>query len=117
MRIRASVGMRWGLTCSNYFSLKQTRTGIASGTEGASGTNWDHSDTRIVPALALAHYNSTDERYGGYRRPFPMCGRFTLRTPLKDVVELFELAHYSPSEPGEWARFNIAPSQQIAVVR
>lgn len=46
-----------------------------------------------------------------------MCGRFTLRTPLKDVVELFELAHYSQPQPGEWARFNIAPSQPIAAVR
>jgi putative SOS response-associated peptidase YedK len=43
-----------------------------------------------------------------------MCGRFTLRTPLNRLVErfLFEL-HDQVLEP----RFNIAPSQPVAVVR
>ena len=47
-----------------------------------------------------------------------MCGRFTLRTPLKDVVELFDLA---PTEldgaTSTSARYNIAPSQAVAAVR
>jgi len=44
-----------------------------------------------------------------------MCGRFTLRTPLKDVLKLFDLdADLSFDLP---ARFNIAPSQRIAAVR
>ena len=44
-----------------------------------------------------------------------MCGRFTLRTPLKDVLRLFDLdADLSFDLP---ARFNIAPSQRIAAVR
>jgi putative SOS response-associated peptidase YedK len=46
-----------------------------------------------------------------------MCGRFTLRTPLARVAELFELG-----PPDEWAlrqppRFNIAPSQEVAAIR
>ncbi len=35
-----------------------------------------------------------------------MCGRFTLQTPLKDVVKLFELAQL---ELSFGTRFNIAP--------
>jgi putative SOS response-associated peptidase YedK len=47
-----------------------------------------------------------------------MCGRFTLRTPMKDVVRLFELAHYDDAQTGQFKeRFNIAPSQPIAAVR
>src|SRR5262245_11539943 len=47
-----------------------------------------------------------------------MCGRYTLRTPAKDVVELFDLA----LEEADLAilgspRYNIAPSQQVAAVR
>ena len=44
-----------------------------------------------------------------------MCGRYTLRTPLKRVAELFD-AHPT----GDWhqpPRFNVAPSQVVAVVR
>jgi putative SOS response-associated peptidase YedK len=42
-----------------------------------------------------------------------MCGRFTLRTPARDMVEIFELLH----EPEVTPRFNIAPTSQVAVVR
>jgi putative SOS response-associated peptidase YedK len=46
-----------------------------------------------------------------------MCGRFTLRTPLARVAELFDL-----SDVGDWAgrqhaRYNIAPSQPVAAIR
>ena len=42
-----------------------------------------------------------------------MCGRFTLRTPTKDVVEAFELAAIADLP----LRYNIAPSQQVAGIR
>jgi putative SOS response-associated peptidase YedK len=46
-----------------------------------------------------------------------MCGRFTLRTPLARVAELFEL-----DSTGDWVsrqppRFNVAPSQTVAAIR
>jgi putative SOS response-associated peptidase YedK len=47
-----------------------------------------------------------------------MCGRFTLRTPMKDVVKLFDLALGADDGAlGQPARFNIAPSQRVAAVR
>ena len=42
-----------------------------------------------------------------------MCGRFTLRTPARDLVEVFELLR----EPELSPRYNIAPTQRVAVVR
>lgn len=42
-----------------------------------------------------------------------MCGRFTLRTPLNLLMEQFQLASVPPLP----ARFNIAPTQQVPVVR
>jgi putative SOS response-associated peptidase YedK len=42
-----------------------------------------------------------------------MCGRFTLRTPPKDLVEVFQLLRTLEMTP----RFNIAPTQPVAVVR
>jgi putative SOS response-associated peptidase YedK len=42
-----------------------------------------------------------------------MCGRFTLRTPARDLVAVFELLRELDLKP----RFNVAPTQQIAVVR
>jgi putative SOS response-associated peptidase YedK len=42
-----------------------------------------------------------------------MCGRFTLRTPPKDIAEVFQLLHALDLIP----RYNIAPTQQVAVVR
>jgi putative SOS response-associated peptidase YedK len=42
-----------------------------------------------------------------------MCGRFTLRTPPKDLVEVFQLLHALEMVP----RYNIAPTQPVAVVR
>jgi len=42
-----------------------------------------------------------------------MCGRFTLRAPASVVAEQFSLFELPPFTP----RFNIAPSQPIAVVR
>src|ERR1700733_8566351 len=42
-----------------------------------------------------------------------MCGRFTLRTPARDLVEIFELLR----EPELTPRYNITPTQNVAVVR
>lgn len=42
-----------------------------------------------------------------------MCGRYTLRTPGKDLVKLFRLAEPPQVTP----RYNIAPSQLVPVVR
>jgi putative SOS response-associated peptidase YedK len=42
-----------------------------------------------------------------------MCGRFTLRTPARDLVEVFELLR----EPELSPRYNIAPTQNVAVIR
>jgi putative SOS response-associated peptidase YedK len=42
-----------------------------------------------------------------------MCGRFTLRTPARDLVEIFELLR----EPELFPRYNIAPTQNVAVIR
>src|SRR5579862_7232483 len=42
-----------------------------------------------------------------------MCGRFTLRTPARDLVEIFELLR----EPELSPRCNIAPTQNVAVIR
>jgi putative SOS response-associated peptidase YedK len=42
-----------------------------------------------------------------------MCGRFTLRTPARDLVEVFELLR----EPELSPRYNIAPTQHVAVIR
>jgi putative SOS response-associated peptidase YedK len=42
-----------------------------------------------------------------------MCGRYTLRTPAIDLVEVFQLLREPVLEP----RYNIAPTQTVAVVR
>jgi putative SOS response-associated peptidase YedK len=44
-----------------------------------------------------------------------MCGRFTLQTPVADLVEIFEIdrVRTEPSSP----RFNIAPTDPVVVVR
>jgi putative SOS response-associated peptidase YedK len=42
-----------------------------------------------------------------------VCGRYTLSTPGEEVAELFALASAPRLEP----RYNIAPTQQVAVVR
>jgi len=44
-----------------------------------------------------------------------MCGRFTLHTPESRIREAFHLEHTEPL--GLAPRFNIAPSQDIPVVR
>lgn len=44
-----------------------------------------------------------------------MCGRYTLRTPLKDVLTLFDLDPASLAVVP--ARYNIAPTQQVPAVR
>ncbi|MGD9723663.1 MAG: SOS response-associated peptidase [Pirellulales bacterium] len=46
-----------------------------------------------------------------------MCGRYTLRTPLTRVAELFDL-----DSLGDWAaalrpRYNVAPTQSVAAIR
>ena len=43
-----------------------------------------------------------------------MCGRFIIHTPSDDLKLLFELAETPPAMP---ARYNVAPSQPIPVVR
>src|SRR5947208_5447868 len=42
-----------------------------------------------------------------------MCGRYTLKTPVEHLSEQFQFPHIIPLTP----RYNIAPSQQVAVVR
>ncbi|MBN1659050.1 MAG: SOS response-associated peptidase [Anaerolineae bacterium] len=42
-----------------------------------------------------------------------MCGRFTLATPVEDLVKQFSIAEVAGIE----ARYNIAPSQAVAAVR
>jgi putative SOS response-associated peptidase YedK len=42
-----------------------------------------------------------------------MCGRFTLRTPTKAIVEAFDLTEALDLPP----RYNIAPTQQVAAIR
>ena len=42
-----------------------------------------------------------------------MCGRFTLRTPASTIAEQFALIEV----PAFAARFNIAPSQPVPVIR
>lgn len=42
-----------------------------------------------------------------------MCGRFTLKTPVETLAEVFEL----PAVPALSPRFNIAPSEALATVR
>jgi putative SOS response-associated peptidase YedK len=42
-----------------------------------------------------------------------MCGRFTLRTPAAELVEIFHVVRSIELEP----RYNIAPTQPIAIVR
>ncbi len=42
-----------------------------------------------------------------------MCGRFTLRTPTADLVEIFEVARSFELTP----RYNIAPTQPVAAIR
>lgn len=42
-----------------------------------------------------------------------MCGRFTLRTPTKEIVKAFGLTDAPDLKP----RFNIAPTQQVAAIK
>lgn len=42
-----------------------------------------------------------------------MCGRFTIRTPAKEVAKAFELDDFPMWEP----RYNVAPTQTVPVVR
>jgi len=42
-----------------------------------------------------------------------MCGRFTLRAPIKEIVETFGLVEAPALTP----RYNIAPTQQVAAIR
>src|SRR5438132_839359 len=46
-----------------------------------------------------------------------MCGRFTLRTPLSVLAQQF-LFEFGPHKPADFApRYNVAPTQAVAVVR
>jgi putative SOS response-associated peptidase YedK len=47
-----------------------------------------------------------------------MCGRFTLRTPIQSVAELFDLpaSEFQPAA-SRADRFNIAATQEIAAMR
>ena len=42
-----------------------------------------------------------------------MCGRFTLRTPPPELAEVFGI----DARPNLAARYNIAPSQDILIIR
>jgi putative SOS response-associated peptidase YedK len=42
-----------------------------------------------------------------------MCGRYTLKTPVEELSEKFQFPEVIPLKP----RYNIAPSQDVAVVR
>ena len=42
-----------------------------------------------------------------------MCGRFTLRTPAKDLAEILRLADIPDLRP----RYNIAPTEPVVAVR
>jgi len=42
-----------------------------------------------------------------------MCGRFTIDTPPELLVEIFGLAEHPSISP----RYNIAPTQQVPVIR
>ncbi len=42
-----------------------------------------------------------------------MCGRFALTTPAQDLAKIFDLWEVPPLVP----RYNIAPSQEVAVIR
>src|SRR3989442_14486033 len=42
-----------------------------------------------------------------------MCGRYTLKTPVERLSEKFQFPEIIPLKP----RYNIAPSQAVAVVR
>src|SRR5207244_9979678 len=42
-----------------------------------------------------------------------MCGRYTLKTPVEQLSEKFQFPEIIPLKP----RYNIAPSQAVAVVR
>jgi putative SOS response-associated peptidase YedK len=42
-----------------------------------------------------------------------MCGRFTLRCPSKLLVEAFGLSKEPSLEP----RYNVAPTQQVPIIR
>jgi putative SOS response-associated peptidase YedK len=42
-----------------------------------------------------------------------MCGRFTLRTNARDLVEIFQQLHEVELSP----RYNVAPTQSVAVIR
>src|SRR6266852_4455889 len=42
-----------------------------------------------------------------------MCGRYTLKTPVERLSEKFQFPRIIPLKP----RYNIAPSQSVAVVR
>ena len=52
-------------------------------------------------------------RQAGQRPGHVMCGRFTLRTPAAAVAKQFGLLEAPPFAP----RYNVAPSQPVAVVR
>src|SRR5438128_11553693 len=43
----------------------------------------------------------------------PMCGRYTLKTPVERLSEKFQFPEVIPLKP----RYNIAPSESVAVVR
>ena len=75
-------------------------TGRAS--EDCVSSGWDSVPTRPVQTANLL-----------IRASKTVCGRFTLRTPLNVLIEQFELSQAPPLVP----RFNIAPTQSVAVVR
>lgn len=46
-----------------------------------------------------------------------MCGRFTIKTPLHDLVDAFGVTEVEDPLEAQPARFNVAPTQAVPVVR
>jgi putative SOS response-associated peptidase YedK len=69
---------------------------------------------RIMASAETASEGALVFRQGGQTRYDPfMCGRFTLKTRPEVLAEHFELTEVPGLEP----RYNIAPTQPVAVVR
>ena len=61
-----------------------------------------------MPLAKIHFFKRRPLRYDG-----GMCGRYTLRTPASELVEIFKLLR----EPDWTPRYNISPTQSVAVIR
>lgn len=64
----------------------------------------------------LKHLRMIDERLADFSITC-MCGRYTLRTPLDQLIRQFALPFDAGSSTDYAPRYNIAPTQQAAVIR